>query len=106
MENRPNYQVGGFNNPTSKQFTNLHEFVREEIIKDKFRQNFINLQNVTEWNIPNISINLSDILSTSFVNAYYGICAQYNITPLIHTIEVIELQKYWLNCHKKPLDNN
>jgi len=105
MENRPDYQVAGFYNPTSIQFANLYEFVREEIIKDKFRQNFINLQNVTEWSIPNITINLSDVLSTSFVNVYYSICAQYNITPLTPTIEVIKLHEHWMNCHNKILDN-
>jgi len=106
MENRPNYQVGGFNNPTSKQYRNLHQFVRQEIIKDVFRQNFVNSQNVTEWSIPNITINLSDILSKTFVNEYHCICGHYNLTPLTHTIEVIELQKYWINCHNKILDNN
>ena len=99
MENRPNYQVAGFTNPTLKKFATLHQFVREEIINDAFRQNFINLQNVTPWNIPNVNINLSDILTDKFVLRYHDICAKYSITPIRDTFDVIQLQKHWLDCH-------
>ena len=104
MENRPAYQVAGFANPTAKDFTTLNQFVREEIINDAFRQNFINLQNVSKWNIPNITINLSDILTDKFTNQYHRVCGFYNFTPIRDTIEVIKLQEYWANCHKKTLD--
>jgi hypothetical protein len=105
MENRPNYQVAGFTNPNAKQFSTLHQFVREEITNDVFRQNFISLQNITSWNIPNVNIKLSDILTDKFVNQYHRICGFYNLTPIRDTIEVIKLQEHWANCHKKTLDN-
>jgi hypothetical protein len=105
MENRPNYQVAGFTNPSAKQFSTLYQFVREEIINDVFRQNFTNLQNVTSWNIPNVHLNLSHILTDKFANQYHRICGFYNLTPIRNTIEVIQLQEHWLNCHKKPFDN-
>jgi hypothetical protein len=99
MENRQHYQVPGFDNPTSIQYANLFEFVRKEIIEDKFRLNFINLQNVQSWSIPNITIKLSEILDTKFVNRYHDICGKYNITPIRDTFDVIQLQKHWLDCH-------
>ena len=86
-------------------FSTLHQFVREEITNDVFRQNFISLQNITSWNIPNVNIKLSDILTDKFVNQYHRICGFYNLTPIRDTIEVIKLQEHWANCHKKTLDN-
>ena len=106
MENRPNYQVEGFDNPIWKQYSNLYNFVRQEIIKDTVRQNFIGLQNVQAWHIPNITINLSDILSNAFIDQYHRICSFYKLTPLKDTITVMQLQEHWINCHNKTVDNN
>lgn len=100
MENRPNYQVSGFNNPTTKQFDSLRQFVQHEIIDDPFRINFTGCQNVQRWTIPNININLSSILSDSFINDYHRICDFYDLTPLRDTIITMQLHQQWLDCHE------
>ena len=100
MENRPDYQVGGFDNPTTKQFNSLRQFVQNEIIDDPFRTNFLNCQNVQRWNIPNIDINLSSILTDKFINDYHRICGFYNLTPIRDTIVAMELHQHWLGCHE------
>jgi len=100
MENRTNYQVAGFSNPTTKQFDSLRQFVQNEIIDDPFRINFIGCQNVQRWTIPNIDINLSSILSDSFINDYHKICGFYNLTPITDTVVTMQLHQHWLDCHE------
>jgi len=102
LENRPDFVLPEFKNTAEyeKIYPTFKLFVQDRILNNEFKNIFKDNNNIKSWSIPNIDLNLTDVLDVDkFYKIYQIICYQLSINDQLPVDTFSILHQYWRKLH-------
>lgn len=102
LENRPDIVIKQFkhNAEFEKTWPTFRSFVQERIVDNPFRSQYQHPESMPEWPIPNLMVDLSELLcKQKILSVYRRACDFLKITPILSADELKLLHGYWIDLH-------
>lgn len=102
LENRPEIVPKQFGGQVifEQSWPSLRAFVIDKIYNNPYRALYQQPDQIAQWSIPSIKINLSQLLSTDLIySCYLSLCDHFNITAVLSSSLVQQLHQYWRRLH-------